>query len=100
MLQGNLQFSRKNAIFRNFGPLVGAEDINIFKNFSIFFDPIPLGNFWLLLLFEFLIFGFFTPPYYTYRYAITYTSQLYIRTGCTIRRKEKQRQTKTALDYI
>lgn len=40
-----MQFYRKKRNFRNFGPLVGAEDIKIFRNFAIYVDFIPLGNF-------------------------------------------------------
>jgi len=35
--QENKHFSRKNRILRHFGPLLGAEDTNIFKEFFLGF---------------------------------------------------------------
>jgi len=42
-------------------PLGHSEDSNIFENFFLFFDYLPLGNFWSLLGITVPTFVFFNP---------------------------------------
>ena len=67
-----MQIYRKNYFFRNFGPLVGAEDITIFEIFSEIFRALIIWQLLVAITYRNSEKKIFAPPYLR-----PYTEKLY-----------------------